>query len=371
MASKKNLLERLESGLVIGDGSFVFTMEKRGYVAAGPFTPEAAVLYPDAVRQLHREYLRAGSDVMQTFTFYSSDDKLQFQGVSEDKHRSHALTSIEINDAACDLAREVANEGDALVAGGLSPVPSYREGKGKEFVQEEFRKQCKVFREKDVDFLIGEFFASVEEAEWAIEVMKELKKPVACTMRICTRGDWKDVKPGDCAVRMAKAGADVVGVNCCYEPNMCLETMALMKAGLDGAGLKAHLIAQPVGFHTEEIGTNLSGYAALPDYPFAMETRMINRFDAQKFARKAYELGVRYIGGCCGFEPYHIRAMAEELAQERGKNPPGADMSPGVDGLKVSVMEYVAARANKEYWANLIPAAGRKDAKNLSELPRD
>ena len=63
---------------------------------------------------------------------------------------------MEINNAACDLAREVANEGDALVAGGLSPVPGYKEGKGKEFVQGEFRKQCNVFKEKDVDFLLGE-----------------------------------------------------------------------------------------------------------------------------------------------------------------------------------------------------------------------
>ena len=54
------------------------------------------------------------------------------------------------------MAREVANEGDALVAGGLSPVPCYSEGKGKERVQEEFRKQCQIFREKGVDFLLGE-----------------------------------------------------------------------------------------------------------------------------------------------------------------------------------------------------------------------
>ena len=63
---------------------------------------------------------------------------------------------MDINNAACDLAREVANEGGALVAGGLSPVPGYKEGKGKEFVQGEFRKQCNVFKEKDVDFLLGE-----------------------------------------------------------------------------------------------------------------------------------------------------------------------------------------------------------------------
>lgn len=57
-------------------------MEKRGYLKAGPWTPEAAVEHPDALRQLHREFLRAGSDIMQAFTFYASDDKLENRGQS-------------------------------------------------------------------------------------------------------------------------------------------------------------------------------------------------------------------------------------------------------------------------------------------------
>ena len=54
----------------------MFELEKRGYVKAGPWTPEATVEYPDAIRQLHREFLRAGADVMQAFTYYASEDKL-------------------------------------------------------------------------------------------------------------------------------------------------------------------------------------------------------------------------------------------------------------------------------------------------------
>jgi len=73
-------LERLAAGPVIGDGGFIFALEKRGYVKAGPWTPEATVEHPEAVRQLHREFLRAGSDVMQAFTFYASEDKLTDRG---------------------------------------------------------------------------------------------------------------------------------------------------------------------------------------------------------------------------------------------------------------------------------------------------
>nr|XP_023678932.1 betaine--homocysteine S-methyltransferase 1-like [Paramormyrops kingsleyae] len=159
---KKGILERLNAGeVVIGDGGFVFALEKRGYVKAGPWTPEASVTHPEAVRQLHREFLRSGSNVMQTFTFYASDDKLENRG------NDLRLSGQQINEAACDLAREVANEGDALVAGGVSQTPSYLSCKSEAEVKDTFKKQMDVFIRKNVDFLIAEYFEHVEEAEWA------------------------------------------------------------------------------------------------------------------------------------------------------------------------------------------------------------
>merc|ERR1719400_2983085 len=130
---KKGLLERLASGPVIGDGGFIFALEKRGFVKAGPWTPEAAVEHPEAVRQLHREFLRAGSDVMQAFTFYASEDKLLNRG----NQAGQKIGVDAINRAAADLAKSVAEEGDGLVLGGLSQCPSYLSGKGKEAVQKE------------------------------------------------------------------------------------------------------------------------------------------------------------------------------------------------------------------------------------------
>merc|ERR1712004_482444 len=97
---KKGILERLDEGPVIGDGGFVFALEKRGYVKAGPWTPEANCEHPEAVRQLHREFLRTGADVMQAFTFYASDDKLKNRG----NEASSKFTCAGINQAACDLA---------------------------------------------------------------------------------------------------------------------------------------------------------------------------------------------------------------------------------------------------------------------------
>lgn len=61
-------------------------------------------------------------------------------------------------------------------------------------------------------------------------------------------------------------GADIVGINCHLDPLTCVRTVKLMKEGLEKAGLKAHLMIQPLGFHTPEC--NIGGYTSLPEYPF-------------------------------------------------------------------------------------------------------
>ncbi|XP_061654991.1 betaine--homocysteine S-methyltransferase 1 [Phyllopteryx taeniolatus] len=358
--TKKGILERLDAGeVVIGDGGFVFALEKRGYVKAGPWTPEAAAEYPDAVRQLHREFLRAGSNVMQTFTFYASDDKLENRG-----HTQH-VTGQQINEAACDLARQVADEGDALVAGGVSQTPSYLSCKSQDDVKAIFRKQLDVFVSKNVDFLIAEYFEHVEEAEWAVQVLKSTGKPVATTLCIGPEGDLNGVSPGECAVRLVKAGADIVGVNCHFDPTTCVRTVAMMKAGVEKAGLKAHYMSQPLAYHTPDC--NRQGFIDLPEFPFSLEPRILTRWDMQKYAREAYAAGIRYIGGCCGFEPYHVRALAEELAPERGFLPAGSDKH-GLwgSGLEMHTKPWCRARARRDYWEKLKPASGRPLCPSMS-----
>ena len=113
----KDILERLAEGPVLGDGGYLLELEKRGYVQAGPFTPEVVIEHPDALAQLHREFLRAGAEVLQTMTFYASDDKLATVGL--------AGKVDEINRTAVRIAREIAAEGDALVAGNLSLTWAY------------------------------------------------------------------------------------------------------------------------------------------------------------------------------------------------------------------------------------------------------
>lgn len=143
-----------------------------------------------SVRQLHREFLRAGSNVLQTFTFYCSEDKLEMSDnvtditvstkssplenlmrplhclhcimkiilVSVWYHLmcSHLIQGAQINEAACNLARQVANEGDALVAGGVSQTPCYAKSQSETGVKAIFKKQMDDFLMMDIDFFIAE-----------------------------------------------------------------------------------------------------------------------------------------------------------------------------------------------------------------------
>lgn len=353
---KGTILDRLNAGdIIVGDGGMTFCLEKRGYVKAGPWTPECTVESPEAVRQVHREFLRAGADVIQAFTF-SMDDE-----VIDEKND-------EINQSACDLAKGVAQEGGVFAAGSICQTAKlYVNGAGKEKIQKRFEEQIQIFLKNDMDLLIAEFFEYGEEAEWVVEVMKTTGKPTAITMCIGPQGDFANVSPGECAVRLARAGADIVGVNCKFDPTTSIKTLILMKEALDKEGLSPHLMIQPVGYHTPDAGR--AGFASLPELPFALEPRTLTRWDAHKYARQAYDMGVRFIGGCCGFEPYHIRAIAEELSPERGFLPVASEKhEPWGGGYKNHPKEWMGRRANRAYWENLEPASGRPYSPAVSKF---
>ena len=115
--TSKGILERLQEGIVQGAEGYVFELERRGYIKAGPYVPEVVLDFPEAVKQLHREFLRAGSDVMVALTYYAHREKLKDVGRENDLER--------MNRQAVQLANEVAREGDALVAGNICNTWAY------------------------------------------------------------------------------------------------------------------------------------------------------------------------------------------------------------------------------------------------------
>src|SRR5437870_3254982 len=201
----KGILERLAEGPVLGDGGYHLEMEKRGYVQAGPFTPEVVIEHPDALAELHREFVRAGVDVLQTMTFYASDDKLATVGLEGKVD--------EINRAAVQIARKVASEGDALVAGNLSLTWAYdpADEASSDHVRALFDRQLQdQIDAGPPDFWIGETFSYLAEALLFLERAKATGLPVMVTMCFeqAMPRSYEDLTPAECAKQRAGAGAD-------------------------------------------------------------------------------------------------------------------------------------------------------------------
>lgn len=365
MPPKVEFLEFLQSGgVIVGDGSFVFTLERRGYTIAGAWTPEVVVQHPEAVKQLSREYARAGASVIQAMTYAASASQLANCPLSKD------VDCGNLNEMAIQIAQEVAESCDAYVCGGITPTVSFADGKSEDVVREEFKTEIDIFVRKRADFLLGEFFGDVKEAVIAVECMKLYGGglPVAITLTSGPTGDFNDVPLDQCAVMLKKAGADVIGLNCSFDPTTVLKCIAMMKQGLDREGLSTILMTQPCGFHCQEAENYKKGYNDLPEFPYALEPRALTRFDCYKYARQAYEIGVRYIGGCCGFEPHHIRALAMELAPELGRQPPGIEHADKWGEKAMSKGYSGRTNVGEDYWSSIIPAVGRNDAKKFATL---
>lgn len=138
-------------------------------------------------------------------------------------------------------------------------------------------------------------------------------------MCVGPEGDMHGVSVEDIALRLKGAGADIIGLNCHFDGFVLLKAIERMKNALEKNNVKdIHLMVQPLAYMTPDAGKQ--GFIDLPEFPFALESRIATRFEIQRFTRLAYDMGVRYIGGCCGFQPYHIRAITEELADVRGRD---------------------------------------------------
>ncbi|MGH2528858.1 MAG: homocysteine S-methyltransferase family protein [Actinomycetota bacterium] len=317
----KGILERLAEGPVLGDGGYLLELEKRGYVQAGPFTPEVAIEHPEALAQLHREFLRAGAEFLTTMTFYASDDKLATVGLKDKVD--------EINRNAVKVAREVAAEGDALVAGDLSLTWAYdpADPASADHVRARFDRQLQDMLDAGPpDFWVGETFSYLGEALLFVERAKATGLPSMVTMSFeqAEPRSYEGDSPGECARRLAGVGADVVGVNCLNGPEQQLPIATEMRNAISG-----YVASQPVAYRT---ANDRPDFTSTPNFPYALSPLQLARAEMAGFARKADEVGINVIGSCCGSVAEHVRAMAKVLgklpADEREwRSPTGKAMS--------------------------------------------
>ncbi len=273
------IMERLKSGTVLGAEGYVFELERRGYIKAGPYVPEVVLDFPDAVRELHREFLRAGSDVMVALTYYAHREKLRHVGREGDLEA--------MNRRAVQIAREVAQEGDALVAGNVCNTWAY---------------------DPDDPSIQG----------LGLPAMVTL----APTQPDQTRDGYRYAEA--CRI-LAAEGAQVVGLNCDRGPQTMMPLMARIRETVDCA-----VAAQPVPYRTDAAAPTmetLRSEGAQRAFPLALEPFGCTRFEMAQFALLARDLGVDYVGICCGAGPHHVRAMAEAL----GREVPASKYSPSMD----------------------------------------
>jgi len=312
------LLDRLERDFVLCPEGYLFELERRGYVRSGPYVPEVVLDHPGAVEELHREFLRAGGDVMVAFTYYGHREKLRAVGREDDLEA--------LNRQALRLAGKVAAEGGALLAGNICNTwvydPADPAGSG-ELVREMYREQVGWAAEEGADLVLSETNDYLGEALIGLEVIREAGLPAVVNLN-SINGDvtLEDVPLDEACRRLEDAGADVVGLNCARGPETMLPLLERIRAAV-----ACPVAAVPVPYRTTAERPWFQLLAETDDrraFPIALDPFTCTRFELADFAVRARDAGVTFLGVCCGGAPHHVRAMAEAL----GRTVPASRYSP-------------------------------------------
>ncbi len=308
------LLQRLDQGPVICAEGYVFELERRGYLQAGAFVPEVVLEHPEVVRQLHLDFVHAGSDIVEALTYYAHREKLKVIGREADLEP--------INRRALEIAKSVATETGALFAGDICNTNVYdpTDPASHQAVRSMFEEQVGWAVDAGVDFVVGETFSYAQEALIALDVIKRAGQVSVITLAMhqaeITREGWTVT---EACKRLADAGADVVGLNCIRGPATMMPLLREIRAAI-----KVPMAALPVPYRTSP---GEPSFQSLRDahwhgdwgsrpFPTALDPFTCNRFEIAEFGREALALGIRYLGVCCGAGPHHIRALAEVGGQE-------------------------------------------------------
>ena len=310
----KSIQTLLKDGVVLGDGGYLIELERRGYVdsgsgrekvgtgkGSGQFTPEVAIEHPDALRELHREFLNAGSQVLQALTFFGTREKLSRAG--------YGAQTKSINHAAVQLAKEVAGE-KALVAGSVSRTQLIERAGMTALAKasDHIAEQIRLLKAAGVDFLILETFFHLAEMKEALRLAVAVGLPAVATLsfRPLISQSTDGHSPAECARVMADCGAIAVGANCEQEPVRMLPLLREMRAAV-----KVPIAAQPAAFRTTDA---CHCFTRQPAFPDDLETIQVTRREFEEFGKVARAQGIHYVGGCCGCNAAYIRALARGLA---------------------------------------------------------
>jgi betaine-homocysteine S-methyltransferase len=313
----EGLLDRLDRGPVVCAEGYLFEFERRGYLQAGAFVPEVVLEHPQLVTALHEEFVHAGSDVVLAFTYYGHREKLRIIG------KEDLLEPL--NRDALTLAGEVARRTGTLLAGDLCNTNAYAPDEtARAGVRAMFAEQLDWIADAGVDYVVGETFSYLAAALLALDAIRERGLPAVVTLAFHRAHETRDgFSPAEACRRLEQAGADVVGLNCIRGPRTMLPMIAEIREAVD-----CHVAALPVPYRTTEDEPTFQSlrdpdFDGMP-FPTALDPFQCTRYELADFAREADDIGVRYIGICCGNAPHLTRSLAEAL----GRTPPASRYSP-------------------------------------------
>src|SRR5438874_12095896 len=282
---------RLQKSAVLCDGAMGTLLYSKG-IFINRCYDELNLSQPDLIRGVHREYLQAGAEIIETNTFGGNSFRLARHSMADRVH--------EVNLAGARLARDEAKSFDGWVGGSVGPLGIRIEPLGKTSFEEAraaFREQIAALVEGGVDLIILETFGYVEELHQAVLAARDVapKLPLVAQVTIDEDGNCLDGStPETFTPRLEEWGVDVIGCNCSVGPVAMLDVIERVRALTS-----LPLSAQPnAGVPRSVEGRNI--YLCSPEY-------------MASYARKFVTAGVRLIGGCCGTTPDHTRVMKSAL----------------------------------------------------------
>jgi len=292
------LRQLLDDGRVhVLDGAMGTMLYGKGFLLNVCYD-ELNLKQPKLVQEVHEAYVRAGAELIETNTFGANPKKLASYGLADDTEK--------INTAAARLARAAA--GDRVsVLGAVGPLGVRIEPFGPTSREEAFtffRRQVDGLLAGGVDGFILETFSDLDEIHAALRAVRSAcDLPVITEMTIGTDGlTHYGTDPETFAKRLAEWGADVIGVNCSVGPAGVLEAVEKIVKATDRP-----ISAVPNAGLPKDVGDRQI-YLASPEY-------------MASYARRMIEAGARFVGGCCGTTPEHIKKMRDYIASVVPRHP--------------------------------------------------